>query len=147
MKIKKSDFTLIKEAEKEGRSVSMTSVVEQNRTELNKKLQSYFNQNYKSFNGSYDEDEGEDVLYSLNEYISENNIDMRPLDFPIVEGTDVYLIPITDNLQLKVLVADEYYGDGDYAKYVIIDRFIITENATTKDVDKLIEVLKEYCIK
>lgn len=147
MKIKKSYFTLIKEAEKEGRSVSMTSVVEQNRTELNKKLQSYFNQNYKNFNGSYDEDEGEDVLYSLNEYLSDNNIDMRPLDFPLVEGTDVYLIPITDNLHLKVLVADEYYGDGDYEKYVIIDRFIITDNATTKDVDKLIEILKEYCIK
>ncbi|WP_064199129.1 hypothetical protein [Brevibacillus brevis] len=147
MKIKKTDYALIKEAENEGRSVSMSSVIDRNRTELNKELQSYFNQNYKEYKGSYDENEGEDVLYSLNEYISDHKIDMRSLDFPIVEGTDVYLLPITNNLQLKVIVADEYYGGGNYSKYVMIDRFIITDSATTEDVDKLITVLREYSVR
>lgn len=147
MKIKKTDFALIKEAEREGKAVSMNSVIDRERTDLNKELQSYFRQHYTGFIGSYDEDEGEDILYSLNEYISDNEIDMRVLDFPIVEGTDVYLLPITDNLQLKVIVADEYYGGGNYSKYVMIDRFLITDSTTSEDVNRLIEVLRKYNIK
>jgi hypothetical protein len=144
MRLKKSDWTIVKEAEDKGLMVAMTSLVEGNRTELNDKLSLYFREQMPNYKGVWDEDEGEDVLYNINDYLEKNNIDKYPLDFPISSGTDVHLIPITENIQLKVVVADEYYGSGEYSKYVMIDFFLINENATKQDVDQLIEFVKKY---
>ncbi|MCK1999886.1 hypothetical protein MZM54_00630 [[Brevibacterium] frigoritolerans] len=144
MKLKKSDWTIVREAEQEGLAVGMTGTIEPNRTELNKELSEYFRKNITGYSGSFGEDEGEDILYSINSYMKENNIDKYPLDFPMSSGTDIHLIPIGENIQLKVVVADEYYGDGDYAKYVMIDFFLINETTTKQDVDVLIEFVGRY---
>jgi len=144
MKVRKADWTLVREAEKDGLMASMTSIVERNRTKLNDELSNYFRQNVPGYSGSYDEDQGEDILYGINKYIEENNIDKYPLDFPFSTGTDIHLVNITENLKLKVVVADEYYGDGDYSKYVMCDFFLINEKTTTKDVDVLINFVNKY---
>lgn len=138
MKFKKSDWTRLKEGENEGLVASMTNIIERNRTDLNKELSSYFITNVPKYNGVFDEEEGEDVLDYINDYLKENNIDIHKLSFPVSSGSDIYLIPIGDNLEIKVLVVDEYHGDGEYEKYVMIDYFLINENTTTKDVDLLI---------
>lgn len=132
------------EAEKKGLLVSTNNVVESNRTELNKELSTYFKSNYK-LKSYYSEDEGEEVLDNLSSYLDSIGYDDY-LEYPYSEGEDEYLIPITPNLKLYAHAYDEYYGSGDYSKGVIIERFIITEETTTKDVDKLIEVLKEFNI-
>ncbi|WP_332287123.1 hypothetical protein [Bacillus velezensis] len=56
------------------------------------------------------------------------------------------MVPITENIQLKVVVADEYYGDGDYSKYVMADFFLINDKATTKDVDTLLQFVKKHLL-
>lgn len=106
-------------------------------------LSDYFRKQMPSYMGSFDEYAGEDILYSINEYLATKNIDKYPLDFPFTSGTDIHLIPINENIQLKVVIADEYYGDGDYSKYVEADFFLINEKTTKKDVDGLVEFVKE----
>ncbi|MCY8122215.1 hypothetical protein P8860_22340 [Bacillus spizizenii] len=146
MKLKKADWVIVREAEKQGLMVGMTGLIERKRTNLNNELSDYFRKRLPDYTGSFDEIEGEEILYSINEYITENNIDMYPLDFPITDGTDVHLIPITENIQLKVIVADEYHGGGDYSKYVIADFFLINDKATTKDVDTLLQFVKKHLL-
>ncbi|KZE65017.1 hypothetical protein AV545_03605 [Paenibacillus jamilae] len=141
---KYADWYYVREAENEGLVASMDNIIERNRTDLNKKLSTYFISKLPNYDSVFNENESEDVLYVINEYIQENNIDKREIDFPIMEGSDVHLLKITDNLQLKIIVADEYYGSGDYSKYIAIDRFIINENTTEQDVDSLIEFIKKY---
>lgn len=143
VKIIKSDWTIVREAEDVGLMVAMTSVVQRGRAELNDELSTYFRENLSGYNGSYDEDEGEDILYSINEYLREKGIDRYPLDYPQSSGTNIHLIPVNDNIQLKLLVVDEYYGSGDYSKYVMANYFKITENATKEDVDGLIAFVNE----
>lgn len=144
MKYRKSDWSIVQEAEKDGLVVAMTSTIERNRTELNIRLSKYFRESVPNFNGIYDEDQAEDILYNINEYIEENKIDRHKLDFPYTSGSDIHLISITNNLQLKVIVVDEYYGSGDYSKYIAIEFFLINENTTKEDVNKLIEFVNEY---
>jgi hypothetical protein len=139
-----ADWYVVREAENKGLVVAMTPIVERKRTELNNELGRYFRDQYPDYNGTYDEDACEDILYSLNSYIEENNIDMYPLDFPISEGTDIHLLKVNDNISLKVVIADEYYGSGSYSKYIDISNFLINENATKSDVDHLIDFVKEY---
>lgn len=143
MKLKKSDWMLIREATEKGVLVSMNNLVERNRTKLNEQLSDYFRKRMPDYIGSFNEDQAEDILESLNNFIIEKNLDIYPLDFPLSSGTDNHLIPITNNIDLKVTVADEYYGDGDYSKYVMADFFIINEKATEEDVDELIEFIKQ----
>lgn len=143
MKLKKSDWMLIREATEKGLLVSMNNLVERKRTELNEQLSDYFRKQMPGYTGSFDEDQVEDILESVNNFIIDKNLDIYPLDFPLSSGTDNHLIPITDNIDLKVTVADEYYGDGDYSKYVMADFFIINENATEEDVDELIIFIKQ----
>lgn len=142
MNIVKSDLALIRKAENLGLMVGMTGLVEQKRTDLNNELSDYFRKSLPNYSGSFDEDTGEDILYSINEYLQEKQIDKPSLDFPFVSGSDVHLIPINENIALKVIVADEYYGDGEYAKYVMANFFKITEHTTKSDVDELIEFVK-----
>lgn len=146
MKVRKSDWTLVKEAENQGLMVGMTGLVERKRTETNNELSTYFRTQLPNYNGGFDEYEGEDILYSINEYIKENGIDKHLLDFPMTNGIDIYLIPINDNIQLKVVIADEYYGDGDYAKYVMINFFMMSSETTKSDVDELINFVKKYIL-
>ncbi|WP_338335460.1 hypothetical protein [Bacillus altitudinis] len=143
MKLKKSDWMLIREATEKGLLVSMNNLVERKRTELNEQLSDYFRKQMPGYTGIFDEDQAEDILESVNNFIIEKNLDIYPLGFPLSSGTDNHLIPITDNIDLKVTVADEYYGDGDYSKYVMADFFIINEKATEEDVDELIEFIKQ----
>ncbi|ANB49335.1 MULTISPECIES: hypothetical protein [Bacillus amyloliquefaciens group] len=146
MKLKKADWVIVREAEEQGLMVGMTGQIERKRTDLNNELSDYFRKQLPGYTGSFDENEGEEILYSINEYIAENKIDMYPLDFPITDGTDVYLIPITENIQLKVIVTDEYHGSGDYSKYVMADFFLINDKATTKDVDTLLQFVKKHLL-
>lgn len=144
MKFIKSDWTILKEAENKGFVVAMTGILTQKRTYLNDNLRDYFRTKMPNYTGSFDEYYGEDVLDGINDYIKKNNINKHLLDFPFTSGTDIHLIPITANLQLKILIVDEYHGDGDYSKYVEIDYFVINESTSKEDVDRLIEFIKEY---
>lgn len=144
MKIIKSDWMLLREAEENGLSVSMNCVIERNRTELNKRLSNYFLNLYPNFKGIYDEYQFEDIMWNINKYIDNKELKVSKLDYYVPGGNELYLIPITTELKLKVLVSDEYFGNGDYDKSIMIDRFIITEKATEKDVDQLIQMLNEY---
>lgn len=138
-------FKIKQEAEKEGLLVSTSNILERNRTELNDKLSTYFRSKYK-LKSYYTEDEGEDVLDNLSSYLDSIGFD-EYLDYPYDGEESLYIIPITENLSLYVEAYDEYYGSGGYSKGVNIDRFIINENTTKEDVDKLIEILKQYNIK
>lgn len=146
MKIKKADWLIVKEAEKEGLMVAMTSLVERNKTNLNEELSNYFRKKLPKYKSAFDEYESEDILYSINEYLKENNIDKHLLDFPISGGVDVHLIPIGENIQLKIVVSDEYFGDGMYEKFVLANFFMINENTTKEDVDMLISFIKKYLV-
>ncbi|WP_145413453.1 hypothetical protein [Paenibacillus xylanexedens] len=141
---KYADWYYVREAEKAGLVASMDGVVERNRTELNNELSAYFRSEMPGYNSYFGEDQCDDVLYSINEYIKENKIDKSEIDFPISEGSDIHLLKVTENLQLKILVADEYHGGGDYSKFIDIDRFVITEKTSKKDVDVLIKFIKDY---
>lgn len=143
MKLIKSPFARVQDAEKEGLMVSLTSIVERNRTEENKKLASHFRELYPDYNGIIDEDEAEDVLDNINEYMEVKTGKNPKIQMPYSEGSDIYLLPITDNLELKILVVDEYYGDGDYSKYVGVQSFIMNEHTTKEDVFALVVFLKE----
>ena len=147
MKIIKNDFITSKEAEENGLMVAMGSTVERIRTDLNNELSNYFKKKFPNFKGNYDEYEGEEVLCNINEYLLEINKKTYTVDFPYSEGTEIHLIPIGGNIELKLIAADEYHGSGEYSKYVMIEFFIINEQATEKDVDFLIETLNKYHIK
>lgn len=146
MRVKKSDWALINEAEKNGMLVSMNGIVSLERTDLNKRLEKYFRENFPGYSGFWDEFEGEDILYNINSFIRENEVNIPSLDFPLNGGDNTCLIPITENLQLEVIAVDEYYGSGEYEKYVAIEHFVITEDATEKDVNRLIEFIKMYLV-
>lgn len=143
MKRRKSDWVIVKEAEEQGLMVAMGSVVKHNRTPLNIELGKYFKEKMPNYLGSFDEDKCDDILFKLNTYLKQNHIDKHELNFTPGD-TNIYLIPITDNLQLEVELIDEYYGDGVYSKYVAIDYFLINENTTKQDVDKLIDFIHHY---
>lgn len=142
MKLKKSDWMLYKEKDEQGLAISMTNIVSRNRSDLYNQLNNYCRQVLPSYYGSFNEDESDDILYALNEYLKEKSIDKMPLDFPMSSGTDIHLIPINERLQIKVMVMDEYYGDGEYSKGIMIDTFVISEDATTNDVDELVSFVK-----
>lgn len=144
MLTKKTDWHKTQEAERLGRMASMTTLVERSRTPLNEKLSNHFRENVPEYLGSFDEDVVEDVLFDLNEYIKEKTGKASSLAFPSWKGTELALVPITENLQLKVLLVDEYYGDGDYEKYISISNFIITDKTTIDDVDVLLDFVKNY---
>ena len=144
MQKKKAPWVLIREAEKQGLMVGMTRIIPGKQSELSSYLNDYFVKKVPSYNGVYDEEESEDVLYTLNEYMVAENIDQHPLDFPLSLGTSIRLLPINNNIQLKILIVDEYYGDGDYEKYVSIDQFMIGEKTTESDVDSLIQFIEKH---
>lgn len=141
MIIKKHDFTILREAEEKGLSVALTSLVQPKRTEKNEALSNYFRKNWPNFNGLWDEDDGEEVLEIINEHLKDKGL-KKLLEFPYSSGDDVHLVPVGENILLKVIVADEYLGSGDYSKYVMSNFFIMNEKTSINDVDLLIEFLK-----
>ncbi|MCA1064367.1 hypothetical protein QTG56_22370 (plasmid) [Rossellomorea sp. AcN35-11] len=146
MRFKKSDWTLVREAEASGLMVAMTSILEPKRTPHNEILSKYFKDKMFGFSGSFSEFECEDVLDGINEYLREYHPGKNLLNFPGSSGSEIYLVPITEHLNLKVLIVDEYYGDGCYEKYVMTNYFMIDESASESDVDVLIKVIKEYLV-
>lgn len=145
MKFKKSDLKLVSEAQAEGLLASMTQFINYKGRDLTNELSQYFKEQIPDYNGQfYDYDyECDDILYQINNYIEENNIDKYLLDFPLTNGSDIHLIPINENLQLQIIITDDYYGDGDYLKYIKSDAFIVNHNTTKEDVDQLIDFIKK----
>lgn len=146
MKARKSDLVLAREAKQKGLMVSMINILPSITTELNRNLMKYFREQLPAYEGIFDEDDGESILSDINDYLQENNIDKMPLHFPMTSGTDNHLIPINENIKLLVQVTDEYYGDGDYSKYVAVTSFIINEQTTKEDVDILVNFVKKYIL-
>lgn len=146
MKREKAPWVMIREAEKNGLMVSMSNVFSGKLSELSSSLNDHFRKSIPSYDGAYDEDQSEDVMETLNQYLVKNDINQNLFDFPVSSGASIRLLPITDNLQLKVLIVDEYYGGGDYEKYVSIEDFMITESATEKDVDELIQFIEKHLL-
>ncbi|MFJ8531147.1 hypothetical protein [Bacillus sp. NPDC094106] len=148
MGLQKSEWAIVRDAEEQGLVVAMTSHVIQKRTELNNQLSDYFREKCPNYPGVFQEDICEDVLDAVNEYIKDNKIEKYPyeLDFPITSGSQEYLVPIGENIELKVVVADEYHGDGEYSKYLMINFFLMNENTSKEDIDILIEFVKEYLL-
>lgn len=146
MKIRKSDFSLVIEAKKEGRIVSMINGFVTTRLEKGEELGKYFKSKIENFKGVFDEEESEYILYQINQYLDKNNIEKFkfPISFPYSPGSNTYLIPITENLHINLVVVDEYYGDGDYEKYIDMSTFVINEKTTTTDVDALIDFVKMF---
>ena len=144
MIIRKTDISLLKEAEKDGLTVSMTIIRKSNESELNKELGAYFKRKVPGYLGTFDEEDAEEVLDSLNEYLLETENVEKKLAYPLTGGADVHLIRITENLLLKVLIVDEYYCNGESETYIMSDVFIINEHTTTNDVDVLIDFIQNY---
>lgn len=142
MTIQLSDWGLLKRAEEAGLASSMTGLVERVRTPLNNELSSYFREHLPKFDWLFEDDEADDNIDDVNAYLQERGIE-KEVYMPFSSGTNIFLIPITDNLQVKFEATDVYEGNGEYSKYTSVDFFIINEFTTTEDVDQLIKFVKE----
>lgn len=144
-----NNYYYIRKNEEDGLVVSMNNIVERHRTELNLKLQDYFDSQYDNYQGIWDDQyDLESVLWDIWCYLDDNQFfgkSKYEIDFSTNEH-DIYIIPITKNLELILNVVDVYHGDGEYEKYIEASKFIINEETTEKDVDKLIEFINENFI-
>lgn len=143
MKVTKPASLRVREAAEGGWLANMTAITTAKRTPLTKELSDYFRQQQPSYEGMFEGEEGEDVLDRLNSYLKEKEIEKSLIEFPMSSGVDVHLVPITTNLQLYLLVADAYFGMGDYEEYVQIESFVINEQTTKEDVDALITFVSD----
>lgn len=145
MKLKKSDLKLISEAQANGFLISMSKYINYKGKDLASELSNYFKEKVPNYDGYFDdiEYETEDMVFLINKYIQDNSINKRLLDFPFTSGYDVHLLPITQNLQLEIILTDEYYGDGDYSKHIKAHSFVINEDTTKQDVDQLIDFINK----
>lgn len=144
MKTVKSDWAIYQEALKEGKVAHMSSFLSIKKSkELTKKLEKYFKEKISNHKGIWEEEDGEEVLLKINKYMKENQIDKQKISYPRFIGSNGYVIPVGENIQFKLLVVDEYYGHGERQTYVEIEEFIVNENAKEKDVDQLVELMKE----
>jgi hypothetical protein len=144
VKFRKSDVAILREAETNGLVGWMTSLVERNRTELTNELSVYFRQEAVNYKSTYDEDDGEEIMKGINSYLETQKIEQSKLEYPYNFFSEIYLIPIGENIQLKVLVANEFSSDEGQMLYVDISNFIINEQATKKDVDLLLSFVKNH---
>lgn len=140
MKVKKSDWSIVREASEKGLVASMTMIVERKRTKENNELSKYFRTKMPQYNGIYDEDIAEDIIDILNDYAKANNLSVK-LSMPVTYGTEIYLFPVNENIHLKLLVANEYDE-----QYVEISYFLINEHTTEKDVDELIDFVNTQLV-
>lgn len=137
-----SDWGVLKRAEAAGLVSSMTGLVERVRTPLNNELSSYFREHLPKYDWLLQDDDADDNIDDVNAYLQEQGIEKK-LSMPHSSGVNVFLIPLTDNLQVKFEAADVYEGNGEYSKYTSVDFFVINELTTTTDVDQLITFVKE----
>lgn len=143
MIIKKSDYARLLDAEREGMVVFFDGTGSRNQTELSIELSRYFRDKVASYNGMFSDGEEDEILEELNGYFDDKDIEQTTLNFHYSDSSDVVLLKITEHLELKVLIVDEYYGDGDYSRYVEISSGVITEQSTQGDIDHLIEFMGE----
>lgn len=143
VRIRKSDTAIQREAEKNGFVASMTVITNKDITEHAKDLGLHFRKNLPRYSGTYDEEESEEVLYECNKLLKKQKVDAPIIDFPLSGGSNIHLLQITKNLQLILIVVDEYYGDGEYSKYTDLSSFIINETTDVEDVDQLIDFAKK----
>lgn len=125
------DYLLIEKAKRQGLLVSMNGVVYCDQTEQNIKLSNYFKAKVPNYSGVYKNGKAEEILTKLNDLVG------GYLKFPCI-GEKNYLIPITPHLYLRVLFFDYEDEQKEYQKFVVIETFVIDENATEEDVDRLI---------
>jgi hypothetical protein len=144
MIFRKSDVAILREAELNGLVAAMSSLVERNRTQLADELSDYFRQEAGNYKSTYDEDEGEEIMEKINSYLEENKMEQSKLEYPYSFFSEIYLIPIGDNIQLKVLVVNEFSSEDGQMLYVDISNFIINEQTTKKDIDLLLTFVKEH---
>lgn len=144
VQVKKSDYARILDASKDGLLVNLTTTVEGNDTELNRVLSKKFREQVHGYTGvytEYTEIDNEEAIYIWDNYLKGKGV-YKNVMMPISSGSDSYLIPVTENLELVLLAVDEYYGGGDSNTFVSVDTAVVTESATEEDVKVLIEVMK-----
>lgn len=146
MELQKHEWVIVRDAEERGLVVAMTSEINRIRTELNKELSTYFREECSDFPGVFQEEICEDVLEAVNEYIEDKKIEKYPykLDFPFTAGSQEYLVPIGENIELVIVTFDEYHGNGEYSKFLKINFFVMNEKTSKEDVDMLIAFINEY---
>ncbi|MFY0516434.1 hypothetical protein ACOMCU_01195 [Lysinibacillus sp. UGB7] len=142
MTIQINDWGLLQRAEQAGLVSSMTGLVERIRTPLNNELSSYFRERLPKYEWLLEDDEADNNIDAVNSYLHEQGIE-KELCMPHCSGTNIFLISLTDNLQVKFEATDVYEGNGEYSKYTSVDFFVINKSTTTADVDQLIAFVKE----
>lgn len=103
------------------------------------KLQQYFQKKLKRYKGFWSKDV-KDVLAKFNTYLNEQGLE--PMKFKGLMNE--YYIPFGE-LELQVKLTTPFTGkyESDNINSIIAEYFIINDKTTTKDVDLLIEFLKE----
>lgn len=103
------------------------------------KLQQYFQKKLKRYKGFWSKDV-KDVLAKFNTYLNEQGLE--PMEFKGLMNE--YYIPFGE-LELQVKLTTPFTGkyENDNINSIIAEYFIINDKTTTKDVDLLIEFLKE----
>lgn len=103
------------------------------------KLQQYFQKKLKRYKGFWSKDV-KDVLAKFNTYLNEQGLE--PMEFKGLMNE--YYIPFGE-LELQVKLTTPFTGkyESDNINSIIAEYFIINDKTTTKDVDLLIEFLKE----
>lgn len=103
------------------------------------KLQQYFQKKLKRYKGFWSKDVKE-VLGKFNSYLNEKGLEQMEFKGLMNE----YYIPFGE-LELQVKLTTPFTGkyENDNINSIIAEYFIINDKTTTKDVDLLIEFLKE----
>jgi len=140
-----ADWVTIKEAENQGLMASMVAKHQHFQPQTHTQaLSHYFREQHPHYLPYVKEEKVDDAIYELNTYIEENKINIHPFDFPMTGGLERRLLPLTEHLSLKIGLIDDYYGGGDYAQYVTLDSFVVDDETTTDDVDKLITFVVDF---
>lgn len=144
MKVTLSPTVKYRNAQREDVLIKLNSINGRSKRENIQELSNYAIDSMDGFEGIYNESgmypiDGSEIFYFVSEFAKKNGIDIRPIDYPISSGTDIYLLPMTENLELVIIVVDEYYGSGDSEQYVDIQNLIVNDNTTTEDIDVFLD--------
>lgn len=138
------ELAKMKRAVKLGFYVPMTTLLKTNSSNVEfsrhfkSKLPNYKGRFIVGQNGVVDSNT---IIDSINSYLENKGIGKR-LNFPKGDGVYPFLIKVTDNLDLEVVCIFDHFGHGYSSEYIKIENFIINEETTKKDVDKLIEFIE-----
>lgn len=133
------DWIIANKAEEMGFMVSMVGEAGNLKIEKNIELNKYFIEKMPDFQKDYEDVMYEFTIGGIEDYLEEINADIQSIEYPVT-GREVHLIPIGENIKLKVYIEDEEYGENR----IEINSFMINHNTTKEDVDVLIEFIKEY---